>query len=227
MDADSIAHIYDQALAGDWNRRLLAESQRVAFERETLAKLLHKANTWLDVACGSGYFLSQFPEVKRAGFDVSPSMVQKAKESNPTAEFIKVGDYRHNVPEWEGQWGLVSSMWQAYNYVNDLDELELVIANLASWTAQGGTCFVPCGAPIGQQPPFPYRRPAKTGWGGTVVNRALIWSWEDENTGALHENLIEPHPDYMVELFERHFAQVELLRYPAEGVNAIIAHKSG
>lgn len=225
MDAQHIASIYNQSLAENYDSRLLGESRRVSFELETLSKLLANAESWIDVACGTGYFLSQFPDVKRAGFDVSPSMANKAREKNPTALFIDVADYRDAVPAWEGRWDLVTCMWQAYNYVNSLIELEQVIANFASWTADGGTCFMPFGAPIGSKPAFPYRRPAQSVWGGTVVNLAMIWSWEDDSTGALHENLIEPHPDHMVTMFERNFPRVEVLTYPAEGLHAILARK--
>ena len=36
---------------------------------DTLRSLLSENTKWLDAGCGTGYFLSCFPEIKRAGFD--------------------------------------------------------------------------------------------------------------------------------------------------------------
>ncbi|MHC5820258.1 MAG: methyltransferase domain-containing protein [Nostoc sp.] len=42
---------------------------------------------WLEVACGTGYFLSCFPEIERAGLDISPAMLKVAKQANPARIF--------------------------------------------------------------------------------------------------------------------------------------------
>jgi hypothetical protein len=114
-------------------------------------------------------------------------------------------------------------MWQAYNYVNTMAELEHVLANLASWTSSNGYCFVPFGAPFGKKAEIPYERAAKTVWGGQVVNLGVVWSWIDEKTGKTHQNLIEPHPKHMEVMFRRHFGKVDVIRYPKEGLHAIVA----
>jgi len=103
MNDRDIENLYDDELAKDWNRRLLLEKDRVAFEVKTLGKLIKEVDNWLDVACGTGYFLSQFKDIKRAGFDISPSMVKIAQRVNPDAIFVRVADYRDDFPEWAGQ----------------------------------------------------------------------------------------------------------------------------
>lgn len=223
MNDRDIANLYDEELGRDWNRRVLLEKERVAFEIKTLSRLISAVDKWLDVACGTGFFLSKFSEIKRAGFDISPAMVKIAQQNNPSAMFIRVADYRNDFPEWAGQWGLVSCMWQAYSYVNTMAELEHVIQNLATWTADDGICFVPFGAPFGKNPDLPYQRQARSIWGGQVVNSGVIWSWIDEQTGKIHKNLIEPHPEHMKAMFKSHFNVVEVIEYPSEGLYAIIA----
>jgi len=223
MNEKDIGNLYDEELASNWNHRLNLEKDRVAFEVRTLGQLVSKVDKWLDVACGTGYFLSQFSNIKRAGFDISPAMVKIAQQVNPDAMFIRVADYRNDFPEWAGQWGLVSCMWQAYNYVNTMEELEHVIQNLATWTADDGICFVPFGAPFGKNPDLPYQRPARSVWGGQVVNSGVVWSWIDDQTGKIHKNLIEPHPDHMKAMFRNHFNVVKVIEYPNEGLYAIIA----
>src|SRR5205085_11504339 len=79
------------------------------FEIATLAKLLERGGPWLDVACGTGYFLSQFANFERAGLDLSPSMLRLARARNPQASFHE-GDFREPRPHWSGQWALVSCM---------------------------------------------------------------------------------------------------------------------
>ena len=223
MEDREIQKLYDDDLAKDWNRRLLLEKDRIAFEVKTLGQLIKKVDSWLDVACGSGYFLGQFKNIRRAGIDISPSMVKIAQQENPEALFIKVADYRNDFPEWAGQWGLVSCMWQAYNYVSTLAELEHIIENLATWTADNGICFVPFGAPFGRKPELPYQRPARSIWGGQVINSAVIWSWIDDQTGKIHKDLIEPHPEHMRTMFMNHFNVVKVIEYPNQGLHAIIA----
>ena len=50
-------------------------------ELALLRGLLTPGVTWLDVACGTGYFLRHFPEVERAGVDLSPAMLRLAREA--------------------------------------------------------------------------------------------------------------------------------------------------
>lgn len=223
MNECDIDNLYDEEQARDWNHRLLQEKGRVTFEIKTLGRLISKAGTWLDVACGTGFFLRQFNGIKRAGFDLSPAMVKIAQEENPDAMFIRVADYRNDYPEWAGQWGLVSCMWQAYCYVNTMAELEHVIQNLANWTAEDGICFVPFGAPLGRKTELPYQRPAHSIWGGQVIQSGVIWSWIDDKRGKIHKHLIEPHPDHMKAMFRNHFNVVKVIEYPKEGLHAIIA----
>jgi hypothetical protein len=75
--------------------------------------------------------------------------------------------------------------------------------------------------------PMPYQRNAKTIWGGEVVNLGLVWSWMDEKTGKTHENLIESHPDHMEAMFRRHFEKVDVIKYPKQGLHAIVANGKG
>jgi trans-aconitate methyltransferase len=148
MDKNDVLEIYDEDYAQKYNQRfLLNEKSRknADFEQETIRKLLGEIGEdakWLDVAGGTGYFLSRFPNLERAGLDISPAMLKVAKQANPDALFVQ-GDYRDKRPQWEGKWELVSCMWWAYSYVESLSELEKVIENFASWTSKRGICFLP------------------------------------------------------------------------------------
>jgi ubiquinone/menaquinone biosynthesis C-methylase UbiE len=115
MNEDNVLNIYDQNYAQNYNQRfLLNDLSKIDadFERETIARLLEEIGDnpqWLDVACGTGYFLSCFPEVERAGLDISPAMLETARQANTDILLIQ-GDYRDKRPEWEDKWDLCTQV---------------------------------------------------------------------------------------------------------------------
>lgn len=42
----------------------------------------------------------------------------------------------------------------------------------------------------------------------------ILWSYVEEAEGKAHAHLLAPNIEFMVELFERYFARVEIIRYP-------------
>ncbi|HIK19199.1 MAG TPA: tetratricopeptide repeat protein [Leptolyngbyaceae cyanobacterium M33_DOE_097] len=232
MGKDNVLEIYDEAYAQEYNQKFLLNMRSkidTDFEEETINKLLSEIGngaTWLDVACGTGYFLSCFPNVERAGLDISPAMLKVAKQANPDALFVQ-GDYRDQRPQWEGKWDLVTCMWWAYGYVESLSQLEIVVENLTDWTSERGVCFLPICVPedIGAgNIKLPYSQDVAV-YGGTIRFEGIIWSWT-ENVEKLHLNLLAPQLEYMVALFKKYFEQVEIIDYPlVEGAcrKAIVA----
>src|SRR5262249_25451009 len=130
------------------------------YEASLIAGFLCSASSWLDVACGTGYFLSRFPEVHRCGLDLSPAMLEKARLANRDVLFVE-GDYRVNRPEWENQWDVVSCMWYAYCYAGSMSGVETLVRNLAAWTSPDGVCFLPvCDPDVLCKTSIPHRPPA-------------------------------------------------------------------
>ena len=240
MNKSNVKKIYDRNYAQNYNQRFLLNDLskiEAEFERETIAQLLNDIGdnaTWLDVACGTGYFLSCFPEIERSGLDISPAMLETARKANPNIPLIR-GDYRDRRPQWEGKWDLVSCMWWAYGYVASLAELEKVFENLARWTSDRGVCFVPICEPdffgTGEIAiPYDYKDTNRLGkdWGQIQIE-ALTWTWIDECGGKNNKSMIAPKLEYVVLLFEKYFERVDVVEYP-DAVNlksrAIIArHK--
>ncbi|MBW4473708.1 MAG: tetratricopeptide repeat protein [Stenomitos rutilans HA7619-LM2] len=234
MDKKDIPGIYDEVYAQEYNQRFLLNEkskQNADFEAETINKLLSEIGEgamWLDVACGTGYFLSRFPNIERAGLDISPAMLKVAKQANPNTLFVQ-GDYRDKRPQWEEKWDLVSCMWWAYSYVESLSELEKVIENFASWTSDRGICFLPVCDPaeLGSGDlKLPYTSKDLGEGGGFYQFEGVIWSWIDEDAGKRHLNLLAPQLKCMLILFKKYFEQVEIIEYPlVEGATrrAIVA----
>ncbi|AFY85514.1 phytanoyl-CoA dioxygenase family protein [Oscillatoria acuminata] len=219
MKGSHIHEIYDQTYAQRYNEKFIFRDCHADFEESVIKDLLCKLDDrakWLDVACGTGYFLSRFPDGERCGLDFSSAMLDVARKDNPGVKFIQ-GDFRDKRLHWEGKWDLVSCMWWAYSYVESLPELEQVIENLACWTSDRGALFLPVGNPevvtVGEVS-FPYTIKDVGVYGGKMKLEGLIWTWIDEESNKRHEHLIAPHIDYLTSFLSRYFDRVDIIEYP-------------
>jgi len=215
MKRHDIVHLYSDAYAAKYEEEFLeAPSVRSGTEAELqlLEKFLAAGVNWLDVACGTGFFLRHFPNVDRAGIDLSPAMLRLARRGNPTIPLLE-HDFRDPIPEWENRWGLVSCMWYAYGFADTIDDLGKLIVNLWSWTSITGTCFVPLADPkLITGVDLPYQAPTLNA--GRVMITGIIWSYIEDSIGAVHAHLLAPNIEFMVELFGQYFEHVEIVRYP-------------
>jgi SAM-dependent methyltransferase len=150
LKAEDVTSLYDDEYAASYEGKFLSSpltAADAAYELRLLGTLLDVGSPrWLDVACGTGYFLRHFPEIDRKGLDLSPAMLRKAREGNPNIELI-AHDFRDPLCDLAGDFDLVSCMWYAYCLVDTMEQLSWVIENLARWTSSSGTCFVPLADP--------------------------------------------------------------------------------
>lgn len=216
MKLEEVLDVYDRQYADTYDERFLqAKHARTAFENEVnlVKSLLKPGASWLDVACGTGRLLSRFPGVKRVGLDISPAMLKRARKANPDA-FFREGDFRAPVPEWDNSFTLVTCMWYAYGLVETISDIERVVRNMAHWTSDEGTCFLPVWDPqnLSRSIRIPYLNRDRF-YGGNVHITGLIWTWVEES-GKKHENMVAPHLDHMVAMFEAHFQKVAVISYP-------------
>jgi SAM-dependent methyltransferase len=222
MQRNDVRELYDCEYAEKYNDRfLLGEPYKQTTEYEVLLLqgLLQNAKNWLDVGCGTGYMLSRFPDVRRAGLDLSPAMIEVARRENPHVEFV-IGDYLVERSEWHGEWDLVTSMWQAYSYVDTTNDVIRLVENLASWTSVGGACFVPfCDLEVLCGHSIPFRRSLDT-LDGTLQIDAVVWSCL-EPSGRQHVQLIAPHRDFFAREFRKYFDEVKIIDYPHTNGDAV------
>jgi SAM-dependent methyltransferase len=215
MNRDEIVQLYDDAYAATYEEAFLlsplARSDTL-HELELLRGFLRPGVSWLDVACGTGYFLRHFSRTERAGFDLSPAMLRVAREGNPDVVLLE-RDFREPVPAWRNRWGLVSCMWYAYSLVDSVADLLRLVENLAAWTAPDGTCFVPLADPrLISGVALPYE--AVTANSGRVLITGILWSYVEDDGRKAHSHLFAPNLEFMVEQFEAYFEQVSVVRYP-------------
>jgi SAM-dependent methyltransferase len=222
MRRRDVRRVYDRLYADDYNERFREGAPyrgATEFELCLLKDLLRRKRNWLDVGCGTGYMLSQFPRIVRAGLDVAPAMLDVARREKPGAEFF-LGDFLTDRLEWHGRWDLVSCMWLAYSYVETVRDVIRLIRNLSVWTSPGGACFVPmfdleslCGREVLFQRSLGRRD-------GTLQIEAVVWS-SHEPDGRQHDQLIAPHREVFVREFQRYFRRVEVVEYPRANGDAI------
>lgn len=216
MEPDEIQNLYGGRYAAHYNS-IWQESERwhaeAAHHVRSLRTLVGPSTRWLDVGCGTGWNLSQFPGTERAGIDLSPDMLAEARASNPDALFLREADIRDDVAEWHDQWNLVTCTGQPWSYVRTMGEIEAIFDNLARWTAPDGVCFLPMGdltdltgQPLAHPAPGedpPYDSPVITG---------AIWSLHESDRDHIH--MIWPSIGFCIDVFARHFKRIEIVRWP-------------
>lgn len=218
MKPDEVRKLYNADYAKAYNARYLLNPfsmTSVEAELSALRRVIRPGTRWLDLGCGTGYFLSCFPEIERAGMDLSPEMLKLASVANPDALFFREGDFRLPVPEWERSWSLVSCMWAAYSYVESIREIEQLVANMISWCKPGGAVFIPIIDLEDLRPnrQLPYKEFAGT-FGGFIYLTTVTWTWVEEASEKVHDHMVAPHVEHFVGLLQPEFDNIEIVRYP-------------
>ncbi len=182
------------------------------FHIRTLTSLLKTSENWLDVGCGTGYFLSKFPEVKRFGLDLSSDMLDSARIANPGVTFFHQSMTEKNE-SLEGRFDLVSCTGQPWSYLPDMDAIELAVIRMAEWTSPNGTCML---VPFDifdvlelELPTDFYDISANITRDSAPTPLGLIWTYK-EFDGNYYPQL-SPNLDQWVRWFSVFFRKIEIL----------------
>lgn len=212
MNPDQVQNLYDASYAASYEEKFIQSpihSANMSAAKEELAK--HLRGEWLDLACGTGHFLSQFPHAPRHGLDLSGDMLAHAREKNPGVDFTH-GSFLDLHPEWEGRWGTISCMWYAYGLLSTLTEVRQLLTNCARWLQPGGILFLPYANPRligGADFPDLIDYPQ----GGIRVD-GVIWSFIEDEGAKVHEHQVAPSLDWIGRNTEGLFRSLELITLP-------------
>lgn len=184
------------------------------FHIETIAKLLKPGGSWLDAGCGNGFFLSQFPEVNRNGLDFSAAMIHEAQKANKDVVFHQQSLTDENEA-LNGQFNLVTCTGQPWSYLPTLDQIEIAVKNLASWTSDDGKCML---TPVDISDFVPINFPVFHDMESVPNNYALVTGihWTYKELDHVHHYCLSPMLDQWMRWFSKYFKKVEILRWPHE-----------
>lgn len=224
MNSKNTLEVYDRNYAKSYNHRFLSEERKTLDELSIIKYMLDRKSmgSWLDIACGTGFYLSQFSNHEnRMGLDLSPDMLMIAKELNPQVEFVNT-DFKNAEVFEENRFDIITSLWWAYSFAESLNDIAKFIDNIKKWLKQDGICFVPIGNVsrnllLSEHEIFPfYTTHDAPIYGGTMRMDAAIWTYIEPN-GKEHKEMIIPHPEKMKEMFLERFKHVNILTY-ANGI---------
>lgn len=178
---------------------------------DTFRQLLSEDTKWLDAGCGTGYFMSCFPEIDRTGFDKSEGMLEEAREANPGIELRKA-DLRERVTEWEGKWDLVSCTGQPWTYLPVLSDIHTAVSNLAAYTNSEGKLFLTFFdiSDFTENSLPQFNSSADIPDDQFFVN-GVVWSLNEN--GAEHKDMILPNIDQWIRWFSEYFMQIEIIHW--------------
>lgn len=198
MNSVQVQNLYDRPYAEAYDEKFLHSpifqnltKENMRIMNELLAPAASR-KTWLDLGCGTGYFLSQFPDCPRAGLDLSPAMLDIARDRNPGVSFTQ-GSFTEDHPEWEGRWDVISSMWSAYGLLDDLAQVRKLLENMAKWCKPDGVVFVHYSNPrliSGSQFPDQIQHPQ-----GLIQIDGIHWSFVEPGN-KVHISQVAPTLDW-------------------------------
>ena len=238
MKKQEVQSLYSSSYVNDYNGAFIDDpifKGKTEAEEKVLAEIISifgASSKWLDIACGTGYFLSRFPGTSRGGIDISKDMLARAERVNPGIQFLN-GDMRDRGLIDCRSYNIISSMWWAYSYLDTIRQIKRFIKNVSQWLTPEGYFFLPiasianlgCGVKGYPNNDFPYplfnNLPTL---GGELAITAVHWSWTEPN-GSRHDHLLAPHPEVMRSLASQYFKSVSIIRYHEFGYIGMICAK--
>lgn len=185
------------------------------FHIKTISELIKPESKWLDVGCGNGHFLSNFPEVDRVGLDYSQAMIEEAKKRNPNVDFYHQSIIDDNEA-LENTYDFVSCTGQPWSYLTNFSELEKAATNLAKWTSDDGVCMlsqldVSDLIGIDELPYFFDETDLPPGYAAVT---GVYWIHKD--ISSTYHYCLSPNMDQWIRWLSVHFGKIEVRYGPHE-----------
>lgn len=181
-----------------------------------------KANSWVDVACGTGLHLRTVTTdrpIERTGLDRSPAMLGEIPGNNPatnTAIRIICGDIRELSSDLLPEGDLVTSFWYGYVHQGSVAEIRRFLERTAGCVTNGGSLLLGICDPVNLLRGMAHEQDLV--YGAPLKVEALVWSFEEPWGNDRFDNCIAVHPELILAWLSPLFGCHEWLDYPATGL---------
>ena len=178
----------------------------VNLELELVETTLVTKNSWCDVACGTGYHLHHVnaPHVTKSGIDRAGAMLDLAKITNPTVNFVKKDLLTLDIDK---QFDLVTNFWYGYIHQNSIKEVEQFFLKMVELTSFNGDILLAVCNPFGMFTDDNYQ---KTVYNRNMTVDAIVWSAEFVDGSYAYEHNIAPHPQLIINWIAPYFKTYEM-----------------
>jgi len=184
--------------------------QHTQYEINLIETLCKDKQSWLDVACGTGYHLNNVQsDVLKFGVDRSPNMIRYARENTDSTIGYVVSDINNFVLDIP--FDLVTFLWMGYVHQPSLTSVLNTIYAASEKVSKGGYFLMTFCDPL-----YIFENsPAKEVFcgRGNINFDGLIWSYSDEVNKIQYENLIAPNKFKILDTLSSSYTDIEEVVY--------------
>jgi len=184
--------------------------QHTQYEINLIETLCKDKQSWLDVACGTGYHLNTVQsDVLKFGVDRSPNMIRYARENTDSTIGYVVSDINNFVLDIP--FDLVTFLWMGYVHQPSLTSVLNTIYAASEKVSKGGYFLMTFCDPL-----YIFENsPAKEVFcgRGNINFDGLIWSYSDEVNKIQYENLIAPNKFKILDTLSSSYTDIEEVVY--------------
>jgi len=209
---ESYADAYESFYLHPWEKKHQLNVDNIL---SILTTLSTGQRRWLDLCCGQAWHFSMIKDgvdnglddrIEKVGVDLSPAQLKRAALRNPTANFILADVLDVSLPQ--DKFGLVTSFWAAYCYLNSRDKIEIFLRRAIDWTNIGGTFYLE--VLTGEDLMSFNRSPYAHQTGFQVIPRTPDFrEWDFSDVGGQH-HMTSPPIDFFVDIVSPFFSTVEI-----------------
>jgi len=204
---------YEKEYSEIYNRIYLLDEthlQHTQYEINLIETLCKNKQSWLDVACGTGYHLDNVKsDVLKFGVDRSPDMITYAKENTDSSIEYICSDINDFAPDIT--FDLVTFLWMGYVHQPSLTSVLNTIYAASEKVSKSGNFLMTFCDPL-----YIFENSPSKGvfcGRGDINFDGLIWSYSDEVNEIQYENLIAPNKFRILDILSSNYTDVEEVVY--------------
>lgn len=205
---------YTKSYAEKYNNLYLLDQshhQHTEYEIALVEYLLAEKESWLDVACGTGYHLNTVRSpVRKVGIDRSADMIEYATESsNGNIEYF-VSDIKQS--DLAEVFDLVTFFWIGYVHSNSVKDAVDTLEAASNRVDTGGSFLMTFCDPMY----IMESNPEKSNFlgRGPMTLDGVVWSYRDDINKLEYSDMVAPNRFKITDRLSSQYERVDELVYP-------------